>query len=713
MSDLHKRLDMAMSAAHMAIWDSALADGKVAGSTVYWSAKGATLLGLPEAPLEQPFSVFLQFVHPDDREDLVQRMQQAADRCEDYELEYRVQWQDGTVRWLAARAHAQRGEHGVADRTLGIVWDVTGHKLRELDAAAQRELAEVTLASIGDGVATTDALGHTRFMNRVAEQLTGWSREQATGKPIEQTLKLVYELPPGPGLTQDDEARGEHVATRCLRLRQSIGVGNGTELVTRDGRRIPIEDSASPIWSESGEMLGSVLVFRDVSHERKLTQQLSWYASHDTLTGLMNRREFEHQIAAALHTAKHDGHTHALLYMDLDQFKIVNDTCGHSAGDVLLQLLARMLQAQLRDSDVLARLGGDELGVLLPHCPPDQAMLVADQLRQSIKNFRFAWDSRTFDIGASIGMVEVTHDSKSMTELLMAADQACYLAKEQGRNRVHRYMESDVKLAQRQGEMQWVSRLNDAFERDYFRLYALPIVPLGAGHGEQPQPDSQAEHAPHDEVLIRIENSEGELIPPGAFIPAAERYDLMAAIDRWVIRAVCSYIQGERQARRHSGALYSVNLSGTSLSDEGLHDYIIVQFSQFGINPAEICFEITETAVIANLPQAQTFMARLKRLGCRFSLDDFGSGLSSFAYLKALPVDYLKIDGMFIRDIKHNAINYALVKAINEVGHVMGMRTVAEYVEDEETLGLVRGLGVDYAQGHAVGTLRPLPAGAN
>jgi diguanylate cyclase (GGDEF)-like protein/PAS domain S-box-containing protein len=700
-----------MTAARMAIWDSVLAGGGVAGSMVHWSADGATLLGLPESKLQQPFSDFLQFVHPDDRDELFERMQDAADHCADYELEYRVQWPDGSVHWLAAKARAQCDGQGRAVRTLGIVWDVTLHKLRELDAAAQRELAEVTLASIGDGVATTDAQGNTRFLNRVAEQLTGWTRELALGKPIEQTLKLAYEPPPPgappPAHGQRREPAGwdEHAATRCLRLRQSIGVSNGAQLITRDGRQIPIEDSASPIWSESGEMLGAVLVFRDVSHERKLTQQLSWHASHDPLTGLINRREFEQQIAAALHTAKHDGHSHALLYIDLDQFKIVNDTCGHSAGDVLLQLLAKMLQGQLRDSDVLARLGGDELGVLLPHCPPDQAMLVADQLRQSIKNFRFVWDSRSFDIGASIGLVEVTHDSKSMTELLMAADQACYLAKEHGRNRVHLYMESDLKLAQRQGEMQWVSRLNDAFEHDAFRLYALPIVPLDAAPGQPPRDREAA----HDEVLIRIQKEGGELIPPGAFIPAAERYDLMVAIDRWVIRAICHYIHGQRQ---HGLAQYSVNLSGSSLNDDGLHDYILQQFGEFGIDPAAICFEITETAVIANLPQAQTFMARLKRLGCRFSLDDFGSGLSSFAYLKALPVDYLKIDGMFIRDIKQNAINYALVKAINEVGHVMGMRTVAEYVEDEETLGLVRRLGVDYAQGHAVGTLRALPAGA-
>jgi diguanylate cyclase (GGDEF)-like protein len=397
--------------------------------------------------------------------------------------------------------------------------------------------------------------------------------------------------------------------------------------------------------------------------------------------------------------------------MDLDQFKVVNDTCGHGAGDLLLQLLAKMLQTQMRDSDILARLGGDELGALLPHCPPGRAMLIADQLRQSVKDFRFVWDSHAFQLGASVGVVEINHDSKSMTELLIAADQACYLSKERGRNRVHLYRESDQRLAQRHGEMMWVSRLKEAFERRLFRLYAQPIVSLNS-HNEC-----------HDEVLIRIQDGKGRLVLPGAFIPAAERYDMMTAIDRWVIRAVCHHIQTVRDSLNPEQAFiashqslpaqYSINLSGTSLGDEGLHDYILEQFGSYTVAPEQVCFEITETAVIANLPKAQAFMERLKLLGCRFSLDDFGSGLSSFAYLKALPVDFLKIDGIFIRDIANNPINRALVKAINEVGHVMGIRTVAEYVEDGPTLAMVRELGLDYAQGYAVGALRPLTAGSD
>ncbi|MFM9434398.1 diguanylate cyclase (GGDEF)-like protein/PAS domain S-box-containing protein [Janthinobacterium sp. CG_23.3] len=700
MSDLQRRLQLALDAARMAIWDSRIVNGRVADGTVSWSAQGAALLGLKAEPLTHAFNDFLAFVHPEDRERVTAVLQDGVDRRTGYELEYRVQAPDQSVRWLAAKARVFCDAAGAPERTLGIIWDVTERMLKELRAAERKDLAEVTLGSIGDGVITTDADGKTRYLNRVAEQLTGWTTALARGLDIGATLALV------------DEASGEpieHVALKCLRQRQAIGVSSHSMLVTRDGRRIAVEDSAAPIWSRDGAILGAVVVFRDVSHERKLSQQLSWQATHDALTGLINRREFENQVAAALHASKQDGHVHALLYMDLDQFKIINDTCGHGAGDVLLQLLAKMLQGPMRDSDILARLGGDELGVLLPHCPPDHAHLIAEQIRQSIKDFRFTWDERSFELGVSIGLVEVNEQSKSMTELLIAADQACYLAKEQGRNRIHVYRESDLMLARRQGEMQWVARLNEAFEQQHFRLYAMPIVHLHT-HAES-----------HDEVLIRILNAKGDLILPGAFIPAAERYDLMVSIDRWVIRAVCHHIKSVRdsltpleafeESHRRSPALYSVNLSGVSLGDAKLQEYITEQFVEHEVAPEQICFEITETAVIANLPKAQVFMGRMKTLGCRFSLDDFGSGFSSFGYLKALPVDYLKIDGIFVRDIANNAINRAMVKAINEVGHVMGLKTVAEYVEDEATLEVVRELGVDYAQGYAVGRLRPLTPG--
>ena len=682
------RLELAMEIARMAPWDSTIVDGELERGTVYWSAQGSELTGLGPQALAEPFPAFLARVHPADRGIVLQAMQGGVERGDGYHLEYRVVWPDGSVHWLAARARILDQGGALPLRTYGMVWDVTERVRYDAGVDEREQLAAITLGSIGDGVMTLAADGTITYLNPAAERLTGWSAQAALGKHFQQVLKVV------------DCGSGEALASaaaRCLELGRAVGVATRGRMVTREGRLLDVEDSATPILAATGAVVGAVTVFRDVSHERKLAEELSWQATHDPLTGLINRSEFERQIATALHSAKHEGHVHALLYMDLDRFKVVNDTCGHAAGDVLLQMLARMLHAQMRNIDVLARLGGDELGALLLHCPLDHALKIAEEIRQSIKEFRFVWDSRSFELGISVGLAEITADSKSMTDLLIAADQACYVAKEQGRNRIHVYKESDVALAMRHGDMMWLARLNDAFDHERFRLYAMPIVNL---------------HAPwdtHQEVLVRLHNGKHKPILPGAFIPAAERYDLMTSIDRWVIRAVCSHIQRVRAEDPDAAAtMFSINLSGVSLGDPGLEAYIVEQFREYGVAPSCICFEITETAVIADLPKAQQFMHRLRARGCRFSLDDFGSGVSSFGYLKALPVDYLKIDGIFVRGLSHDAVNRAMVKAINEVGQVMGIKTVAEYVEDDQTLDAVYALGLDYAQGFALGPARAL-----
>jgi len=697
MEDLQQRLQLALASAHMAVWDSSIVNGDIAQGTVEWSAEGAALLGLEARALRQSFPSFLSFVHPDDRESLCTRMQQRVTACAEYKLEYRVMRADGATAWFNASAQTMCDDRGVPVRTIGIIWDVTERKLQAMQMFEQKELAEVTLGSIGDGVITTGPEGKVTFLNRIAEQLTGWVNRFAIGVDVADVLHVV------------DEASGEpveNVARKCLRLRQAVGGWPRNQLITREGRRIAVVDSAAPIWARDGVVLGAVAVLRDVSHERKLTHQLSWHAAHDTLTGLINRHEFETQLAHALATAKNEGQQHALLFMNLDRFSFINDTCGHGTGDLVLQLLAKVLHTQLRDSDVLARLGGDELGVLLTSCPLAQALTIADEIRQAVRDFRFPYDNRSIELSVSIGLVPIDPDSSSMTELMIAADHACSVAKEQGRNRVQLYCESDAVMARRQGDMRWVARLNEALALHHFRLFSQPIVPL------------QGAPAGHEEVLMRIDSGNGNgLILPGDFIPAAERYDLMATIDRWVIEHVCRHIAAVRDQvhQRDASAqpapaplMYAVNLSGLSLNDPGMLDHITRQFHTYGVDPASICFEITETAIIANLGEAQEFIARLRKLGCRFSLDDFGSGLSSFAYLRSLHVDFLKIDGVFVRDIASNDINRALVRAINEVGHVMGIQTVAEFVEDEAALKVVREIGIDFAQGYAVGKLRPL-----
>ena len=691
MTDTEGTLRRALAAARFAVWDASVVARQVTAGEVVWATAGAALLGLQAPHLIHAFEEFLSHVHPDDRAHVVDAMQDAVDGVRHYTIEYRVVWPDGSLHWLAARADVLVDEQDQPVRTLGIIRDITQDKQAARELLSLKERAEMTLWSIGDGVLTTDTAGHVQCMNRIAEQLTGWSKADAVGMEIERVFHIVDEL---------SEDAFENPVRKCLRLNQTVAVSNRSALISRTGHRIAIEDTAAPIRGTDGATFGVVIVFHDVSHERQLRHELSWQASHDALTGLINRREFEFQVVGALASAKADGDTHALLYLDLDQFKIVNDTCGHGAGDVLLQHLASLLQSHMRDSDVLARLGGDELGVLLLNCPALQALALAEKLREAIKDYRFVWNHNTFEVGASIGLVTIDEHSKSTSELLSAADQACYVAKEQGRNRVHVYQETDLVLAKRHGDILWVSRLNEAFEKQRFQLFVQPIVSLKGADVE------------HAEVLLRMLDEGNRLILPGAFIPAAERYDLMLSIDRWVIETVCQYLMQQRP--RTDGTtdtrMFSINLSGVSLNDDQLHDFIIDRFSRYRTTPSQICFEITETAAVANLNKAKLFMTRLQGIGVQFSLDDFGSGLSSFAYLKSLPVNFLKIDGLFVRDIATNEINRAMVAAINEVGHVMGIKTVAEYVESADVLAAVREIGIDFAQGYAISTLQPLSA---
>ncbi len=686
-NDTEIRMLKALEAAQLAVWDSSIVNDTVVDGDVFWSASGPPLLGMAPVPLTQPYRHFLEHLHPEDRAPIVAAMQTAIVGSGRYAIEYRVIWPDGSQHWLAARAHILYHPDGVPSRTLGIVWDVTDRKQTEFTLNAQREMADLTLGSIGDGVLTTDVQGRVQSINRVGQQLTGWSNDDAFGLPVDRVFRIVDETSDTPF---------ENPVLKCLRLNQTVAVSNRSALISRNGHRVAIEDTAAPIRNAGGETLGAVIVFHDVSHERQLRHELSWQASHDALTGLINRREFEFQVAAALASAKADRNTHALLYLDLDQFKIVNDTCGHAAGDVLLQHLANLLQSHMRDSDVLARLGGDELGVLLLNCPLRQALALAEKLRETIKDYRFVWNRNTFEIGVSIGLVAVDEDSKSTSDLLSAADQACYVAKEQGRNRVHQYQETDQILAKRHGEILWVSRLTEAFEKDRFTLLVQPIDSLNG---------TTTRHA---EVLLRLQGADGVMVLPGAFIPAAERYDLMISIDRWVIESVCRHMALHPQEGAPGDSVLAINLSGVSLNDDQLHDFVMACFARHGTPPERVCFEITETAAVANLSKAREFMMRLQKCGVKFSLDDFGSGLSSFAYLKSLPVDFLKIDGLFVRDIATNDINRAMVSAINEVGHVMGIKTIAEFVESPEVLRTVKAIGIDFAQGFAISPLQLL-----
>ena len=565
---------------------------------------------------------------------------------------------------------------------------VVSRKITRTEAALYREKerAQVTLHSIGDGVVTTDGKGLVDYMNPVAEDLTGWRIEEAKGKPLARVYRVV-----------DDESHQQIVYNVGDVSARAEADGRPILLQHRAGNEFAVRDSCSPIRDSEGEVVGMIVVFHDVSQLREMEQQLSWQATHDVLTGLVNRREFERRLGKLLENARGERVHHALLYLDLDNFKTVNDTCGHAAGDEFLRQLTKVMQSRMRASDTLARLGGDEFGALLESCPLDQAVRIANAIRDTVRDFRFVWQARSFSVGVSIGLVPLDARSGTTARVLAAADASCYEAKNKGRDRVQVHRPRDRRFTQRTGELQMISQINQAFELGNFRLFRQRIIPLREGSAEEA----------HYEVLVRMIDASGSVLPPMAFMPAAERYNLLTSVDRWVITTLVRFLAAEVGAGRiprdlenvEAGGFYTVNLSGASMNDNSFPVFLRALLAEHALPRGLICFEVTETIAIANLNKAAELMHELKALGCTFALDDFGIGMSSFAYLKYLPVNFLKIDGTFVKDMAVDQMDYAIVEAINRIAHILGMRTVAEFVEDEITLGKLTGLGVDFAQG--------------
>jgi diguanylate cyclase (GGDEF)-like protein/PAS domain S-box-containing protein len=557
----------------------------------------------------------------------------------------------------------------------------------------EKELAEVTLHSIVDGVITTDAEGRIDYLNPVAEHYLGWTSAEATGRRLPEVYRVV------------DERTGKAIEplplTEAQRQEEDGGDAVAVRLVDRNGRECPVRYSHAPIRGRDGAVLGMVVVFHDVSQIRAMAQQLIWQASHDALTGLVNRREFERRLADLISTARSQGREHALMFMDLDNFKAVNDTCGHSAGDELLRQLTTIMLARMRGSDTLARLGGDEFGALLEACPLDQALRIANAMRETVREFRFVWEGKTFSVGVSIGLVPIDAASNDVNQVLAAADACCYDAKNRGRDRVQVHRPDDPDYGARHEELQLVSQINRAFELGHFRLYRQLIAPL----------DGNPAHAPHYEVLIRMLDRAGNPVPATGFMPAAERYNLLTSIERWVVSSLVEFLSAQWTAGkiphdppgRGERGFYSVNLSGASINDKSFPDFVRNLLTRYQLPSGLLCFEITETTAISNLSKAAELMHELKGMGCRFALDDFGTGMSSFAYLKYLPVDFLKIAGVFIKDMATDPMDHAIVDSINRISHILGMRTVGESVEDAETLERITNLGLDYAQGYFVG----------
>jgi len=561
------------------------------------------------------------------------------------------------------------------------------NQLREISAQIRREKkwASVTLLSIADAVITTDPEGRIITVNDAAEKLTGLTRSTMQGTMIDSVCPL----------SQDDKTSATHPALHCLQDRLTLTDSENFQFISAQNTPYAVNLSLAPIIDSDESLLGSVMIFRDITQARNASEQLDWQAKHDHLTGLINRREFERQLKKHLADANKNQNTHCMMYIDLDQFKVINDTCGHDVGDKLLGQISQLLQNQLRQGDILARIGGDEFCALLPTCPIKNAFSIANTLRQSILEHRFVHHNKPYVLGASIGLIAISGQEQNAAEILSAADSACYAAKSAGRNRVHVHNAQGDGSVQPQQLMQWFSRLQLALEKDLFVLYAQKISSI------------DQEKTPHYEVLVRMLDHDGSIIPPNSFIPAAERFHLMQRIDRWVLNKACSYMSALEKKNKPL-PIISINLSGTSIGDPYFLQATLDIFEAYKTPSDHICFEITETAAISNINEALNFMTAMKKLNCKFSLDDFGSGLSSFSYLKNLPVDYLKIDGHFVKNIVSDAVDKAFVDSINKIAQIMDIETIAEFVENDEILDVLKTLGVNYAQGYGISAPQPL-----
>ncbi|ACK65412.1 response regulator receiver modulated diguanylate cyclase/phosphodiesterase with PAS/PAC sensor(s) [Rippkaea orientalis PCC 8801] len=592
---------------------------------------------------------------------------------------------------VATHLSIQRLQTSLQEKNLSLIQEIEEHRRTKEALFCEKELAQVTLKSIGDAVITTDAKGYVTYLNPIAEYLTGWAEKEAQGVHLFEVFEIVNEF---------TKEIVENPIIQALDEVRIVNLAKNTILISRDGTEYPIDDSAAPIQDSNGQVIGAVIVFRDVTEARSLNRQLSWQASHDSLTGLINRLGFEQKLEEALLSAKKENQHHVLCYLDLDQFKVVNDTCGHAAGDELLRQITHLLQQRVRTSDTLARLGGDEFAFLLHQCSLEKATEIAETFRELIEKFRFCWNNKTFSIGVSIGVVEIDKNSKDKNSVLALADAACYAAKGKGRNCVQVYQVDNHELLKQRKERQWVVQINQALEDNRFRLYSQKITPLNS-------------HLKpiYYEILLRLLDDNGQLVSPGNFLPAAERYGLMPAIDRWVISTFLkkydNYYHQTVNKSDFEQNLYAINLSGASINSEQFLEFLKEQLTNSKIPLKNLCFEITETTAIANFDQAIELINELQQLGCCFAIDDFGHGMNSFDYLKHFPVNYLKIDGSFVRNLVQSEVDQAIVESFNRIGHIMNFQTIAEFVENAAILSKIEAIGLDYAQGYVIA--KPVP----
>ncbi|WP_295801602.1 EAL domain-containing protein [uncultured Microbulbifer sp.] len=629
---------------------------------------------------------WLARIVPEDRARLMQAQQaHFGGREKNIDCQYRLRTDAGGYRWIHEVARIlEWGERGQPLRSIGILRDITENKDMAQSLAEEKEHLQVTLTAIADAVIATDLQQRITFMNPVAESLTGWATEAAIGLPVSQ----VFQISSG--------RLGASVVSpidACLEQHAPAFSAEGAVLLSRGGVVHDVKCSASPLKSDSGQLLGAVLVFQDVTETRQLIQQLSYQASHDDLTHLPNRQAFRREVDDAVESVKGGDEVHVLAYIDLDRFKVINDSAGHQAGDALLKNVAKFLRGQLRATDSVARLGGDEFGLLLRNCDKEQARLRCEQLVRKIGALRFPWNKRVFDVGASVGLTEIHRSNNRVAELMSQVDVACYSAKHAGRGAVVVYEMDSSAIADQHRQIYMASTIREALDENRLRLYAQPIARAG-NHSQ----------ISHYELLVRMVDDEGNLILPGAFIPAAERYGLMLQVDRWVQQ---EFLQHRAQEVAASGLNFALNLSAEAIGDREFQQQLLGALARSPLLAEKLGIEITETAMVNQMDSASQFVARLRELGCTVALDDFGNGLSSFNYLKAFAIDYIKIDGSFVREVESNFVDLMIVESINQVAHRLKARTIAEFVEDEATAERLNRIGVDLVQGYYIG--RPVP----
>ncbi len=608
---------------------------------------------------------------------------------EDAPRRIEVQLINGNQTGLWVEAQSSNIEFRGHPAIITVARDVSHRKSLEVSLSRSKRQAQYTLESISEGVITTDNDGRIDYMNLAAETLIGANRDDASGHRVGELFTLVDDA--------DRRPLGDPVE-RCLAMRRRVNMGRRAVMVSADGEHEhSVEITASPVRGPGNSISGAVVVFHDVSELRGLTRQMSYQATHDPLTGLINRREFERRLDDAMDSAHAEEAVHMLFYMDLDRFKAVNDTCGHLAGDNMLREVAALIKEQVRDSDFVGRLGGDEFGALLIGCPIDKARQIATDICNAVADYRFVWKDKIFNIGVSIGLVEISHASGTLQDVMSAADSACYMAKQSGRGQVHVYSARDEAVARERGDIQWLRQLQEALHEDGFELAVQPIIAMSG----------PVETGPSVEVLVRLTDGRGKPTGSAEFLRPAERYQMMPQIDRWVINAALTAIAGgEIKLPAHRSC--AINLSSQTLGDESFLGFVVDALDRSGVAPSSICFEVTETAILSNVQHAQRFIEVLHGIGCEFSLDDFGSGLGSFSSLKHLPIDYLKIDGTYTRNLQTDEVNQEMVAAMIKLARKMQFRIVAEQVEQQEDFDWLRDVGVDFVQGHFVEAPAPL-----